>query len=101
METSTQSEPIDYSWNMKVEEEEQKLLEDMWRSRTGLNEETLCGAIEALIYMSEKPLTIQKIKNLWSEKDINTVVKEINQHLEDENSQKKAALIIENWLKKK
>ncbi|MCB9094271.1 MAG: hypothetical protein H6621_04300 [Halobacteriovoraceae bacterium] len=43
----------------------------------------------------------KKIKNLWSEKDINTVVKEINQHLEDENSQKKAALIIENWLKKK
>lgn len=67
METSTQSEPIDYSWNMKVEEEEQKLLEDMWRSRTGLNEETLCGAIEALIYMSEKPLTIQKIKKAIDE----------------------------------
>lgn len=37
--------------------------EDMlWQARTGLNPDTLCGAIETIIFMSDKPISIQKIK---------------------------------------
>lgn len=36
--------------------------EILWQSRTGLDAETLCGAIETIIFMSDKPISIQKIK---------------------------------------
>ena len=39
-------------------EQEDKL----WQARTGLNPNTLCGAIETIIFMSEKPISLQKIK---------------------------------------
>lgn len=38
--------------------------EQLWKARTGLNRETLCGAIETIIFMSERPVSIQKIKKL-------------------------------------
>jgi segregation and condensation protein B len=42
---------------------EAKDQEDMlWQARTGLNPDTLCGAIETLIFMSDRPISIQKIK---------------------------------------
>ena len=38
--------------------------EDMlWQARTGLNAQTLCGAIETIIFMSDRPISIQKIKS--------------------------------------
>lgn len=39
-------------------EQEDKL----WQARTGLNPDTLCGAVETIVFMSEKPISIQKIK---------------------------------------
>jgi segregation and condensation protein B len=42
---------------------DEKEQEDMlWQARTGLNPETLCGAIETIIFMSDRPISIQKIK---------------------------------------
>ena len=42
---------------------DQKEQEDMlWQARTGLNADTLCGAIETIIFMSDRPISIQKIK---------------------------------------
>ena len=42
---------------------DEKTQEDMlWQARTGLNVDTLCGAIETLIFMSDRPISIQKIK---------------------------------------
>ena len=38
--------------------------EVLWQARTGLNSDTLCGAIETIIFMSDKPVSIQKIKAL-------------------------------------
>jgi segregation and condensation protein B len=38
--------------------------EVLWQARTGLNLDTLCGAIETIIFMSDKPVSIQKIKTL-------------------------------------
>ncbi len=42
---------------------DEKEQEDMlWQARTGLNPDTLCGAIETIIFMSDRPISIQKIK---------------------------------------
>jgi segregation and condensation protein B len=73
---------INYEWDLSVEDVEvateevavadfsldlnffdEKTQEDMlWQARTGLNPETLCGAIETIIFMSDRPISIQKIK---------------------------------------
>ncbi len=69
---------IDYEWDLATEAEapaatddfsfevshfDQKEQEDMlWMARTGLNNDTLCGAIETIIFMSDRPVAIQKIK---------------------------------------
>lgn len=85
MDTTTE---INYEWDLSKEETtEQELVasdeitsntedfsldvgfydekeqEDMlWQARTGLNVDTLCGAIETIIFMSDRPISIQKIK---------------------------------------
>lgn len=76
---------INYEWDLSVEEiatneisvvapdvgefvldlnhYDEKAQEDMlWQARTGLNADTLCGAIETIIFMSDRPISIQKIK---------------------------------------
>jgi segregation and condensation protein B len=76
---------INYEWDLSVEEVameeiavvapdvgefvldlnhyDEKEQEDMlWQARTGLNPDTLCGAIETIIFMSDRPISIQKIK---------------------------------------
>lgn len=61
---------IDYSWDFSKDEfsfdldffNEKDQEDKMWQARTGLNYETLCGAIETIIFMSDKPVTLQKIK---------------------------------------
>lgn len=51
----------DFSFDLNHFEE--KAQEDMlWQARTGLNPDTLCGAIETIIFMSDRPISIQKIK---------------------------------------
>lgn len=62
---------IDYSWDFTKEEfsldldffNEKDQEDKMWQARTGLDYETLCGAIETIIFMNDKPVTLQKIKN--------------------------------------
>ncbi len=39
-----------------------------WKERTGLDEETLCGAIETLVFMNDRPVPILKIRNLIDER---------------------------------
>lgn len=61
---------IDYSWDFTKEEfsldldffNEKEQEDKLWQARTGLNHETLCGAIETIIFMSDRPVHIQKIK---------------------------------------
>jgi len=58
----TTSEAID-EFAFEVSHFEEKEQEDMlWQARTGLNPDTLCGAIETIIFMSDRPIAIQKIK---------------------------------------
>lgn len=47
----------------ELKEQEDKL----WQARTGLNFDSLCGAIETIIFMSEKPISLQKIKSYIDE----------------------------------
>ncbi len=62
---------IDYSWDFTKEEfsldldffNEKEQEDKLWQARTGLNKETLCGAIETIIFMSDRPVNLQKIKN--------------------------------------
>jgi len=49
-------------WDRELEEKELEELQSLWKERTGLNEQTIMAAIESLIFMSEKPLSIKKIK---------------------------------------
>lgn len=61
---------IDYSWDFTREEfsldldffNEKEQEDKLWQARTGLNTETLCGAIETIIFMSDKPVNLQRIK---------------------------------------
>lgn len=62
---------IDYSWDFTKEEfsldldffNEKEQEDKLWQARTGLNIDTLCGAIETIIFMSDKPVNLLKIKN--------------------------------------
>lgn len=45
-----------------------QLQEDkLWKARTGLNEDSLCGAIETIVFMSDKPMSLQKIRTTIDE----------------------------------
>jgi len=63
---------IDYNWDFSKEEfnldldfyNEKEQEDKLWQARTGLNEETLCGAIETIIFMNDRPVNLQKIKSL-------------------------------------
>jgi segregation and condensation protein B len=60
----------------------------LWQARTGLNLDTLCGAIETIIFMSDRPVPITKIKNLIDEDIPLKVVHEALLRLQDEYEQK-------------
>ena len=47
--------------------DEEKQEDKLWMARTGLNKETLCGAVETVIFMSDKPLPLSKIRSLIDE----------------------------------
>jgi segregation and condensation protein B len=61
---------INYKWDLNEDEfsleldfYDEKAQEDkLWKARTGLDDDTLCGAIETLIFMSDRPLPIAKIR---------------------------------------
>ena len=62
--------------------------EVLWQARTGLNSDTLCGAIETIIFMSDKPVPIQKIKALIDEEMPLKVIHEALQRLQAEYEEK-------------
>ncbi len=60
----------------------------LWQARTGLNPDTLCGAIETIIFMGDKPVSIQKIKALIDEDMPLKIIHEALQRLQAEYEQK-------------
>ncbi|TNE97254.1 MAG: SMC-Scp complex subunit ScpB [Deltaproteobacteria bacterium] len=66
------------------EDQEDKL----WQARTGLNKNTLCGAIETIIFMNDKPVALSKIKSLIDEDLPLRVIHEAIERLQNEYEQK-------------
>jgi len=60
----------------------------LWQARTGLNEESLSGAIETIVFMSDKPVNINKIKKLIDQDMPLRVVHEAIVKLQEEYEQK-------------
>lgn len=60
----------------------------LWQARTGLTADTLCGAIETIIFMSDKPVSIQKMKALIDEDMPLKVIHESLQRLQAEYEEK-------------
>ncbi len=73
-----------------VQAEEVEIISDelLWQARTGLNPDTLCGAIETIIFMSDKPVSIQKIKALIDEDMPLKIIHEALQRLQAEYEEK-------------
>ncbi len=47
---------------------DEKEAEDLhWKEVTGLNEESLCGAIETIVFLSDRPISVNKIRDNISE----------------------------------
>ena len=63
-----------------AEKQEDKL----WQARTGLNHSSLCGAIETIIFMSDKPVSLAKIRKLIDEDLPLRVIHESIAYLQDE-----------------
>jgi segregation and condensation protein B len=56
---------IEENFALEVDYFDQDKQEDkLWQARTGLTTETLCGAIETVIFMSDRPLPLTKIRTL-------------------------------------
>ena len=61
----TESESKGLRFEFKLDSfDEQKKEENLWMARTGLDRETLCGAVETVIFMSDRPISLEKIRNL-------------------------------------
>ena len=60
----------------------------LWQARTGLNSDSLCGAIETIIFMNDKPVSIQKIRALIDKDMPLKVIHESLQRLQAEYEEK-------------
>ncbi len=75
------TEEVMDEWIDAMDEDSDSIVSDevLWQARTGLNADTLCGAIETIIFMSDKPVSIQKIKALI---DVDMPLKVIHEALQ-------------------
>ena len=93
---NTSTEIVDIEKGHQLGQLDFGLDDDLWKARTGLDEDSLCGAIETIIYMSERPISLQKIKNLIDEDlPLRLIHKSINKLQEDYELPSKGIRIIE------
>ncbi len=52
---------------LNTEVEDQQYEDNLWQAKTGLDSESLCGAIETIIFMSDRPVPLSKIRKLIDE----------------------------------
>ena len=62
--------------------------EESWKDRTGLDFEGLCGAIETIIFMSDKPVPLTRLKKVIDEEIPLKVVHEAIQKLQEDYEKK-------------
>ncbi len=62
-EAATMEDVVVDEFKLELNAYDEKEQEDQfWMARTGLNHDTLCGTIETIIFMCDRPISIQKIK---------------------------------------
>lgn len=87
---------IHYEWDLTKEDfsleldffNEKEQEDKLWQARTELDYDTLSGAIETIIFMQDRPITIQKIKNLIDSEIPLRVIHESLVRLQKEYEQK-------------
>ena len=62
--------------------------EESWKDRTGLDFEGLCGAIETIIFMSDKPVPLMRLKKVIDEEIPLKVAHEAIQKLQEDYEKK-------------
>lgn len=68
--------------------DDKKQEDKLWQARTGLTFETLCGAIETLIFMSDRPISLAKIKSYIDEDLPLRIIHEALAKLQEDYEQK-------------
>lgn len=68
--------------------DDEKQEDKLWQARTGLTFDTLCAAIETIVFMSDKPMSINKIKSLVDEDMPLRVIHSSIERLQDEYEEK-------------
>jgi segregation and condensation protein B len=64
LDKAVDAEATAADFEMELDYFDEKEQEDkLWMARTGLTDDTLCGAVETIIFMSERPVALAKIKN--------------------------------------
>jgi segregation and condensation protein B len=64
VEVEVKDETSEKDFSLELDHYDDKDQEDkLWMARTGLNFDTLCGAIETIVFMSDKPISLLKIKS--------------------------------------
>ena len=82
-------EDLEFPTDLLLAAEENIIPDELlWQARTGLTPDTLCGAIETIIFMGDKPVSIQKIKALIDEDMPLKIIHEALQRLQAEYEQK-------------
>lgn len=76
-----------------IEDKDQE--DKLWKARTGLTEETICGAIETIVFMNDKPVSINKIKSLIDEDIPLRVIHSAIERLQEEYEQKHHGLRLQ------
>jgi segregation and condensation protein B len=99
---------IFYQWDLREQNPEfsldQQLAqvdENAWKLETGLNEQTLSGAVETLIFLHDKPITIQKIRKTIGEivpvKIVHEAINKLQQEYEQKHHGIRLAEIAEGY----
>jgi segregation and condensation protein B len=94
MDNENPEETIFYQWDLReestfeLEGQLEQVDQNAWKIDTGLNEDTLCGAIETLIFINSKPLGIKDIqKNIGESVPVKLIYDSIKK-LQEEYEQK-------------
>lgn len=67
-ESEENSEETDANFALDLDYFDPELQEDkLWQARTGLNEESLKGAIETIVFMGDKPVSLERVRKLIDE----------------------------------
>ncbi len=79
----------------------EKQEDQIWKARTGLNEDTLCGAVETIVFMSDRPVALQKIKNMIDEdlplRVLHTAVARLQEEYEKKHHGLRLAEVAEGY----